>query len=102
MVYAGDSFRNRIRLDADEHPVHDWFKKPNPPVPVEFDIPAQATADGSADPDLAAGARQGGQRPGLPGGRGLVDPEVTEALHSREPIHELLTRNPSPSLPPRP
>jgi len=47
VVYAGDSFRNLIRLDADEHPVHEWFKKPDPPVPVEFDMPAQATADGT-------------------------------------------------------
>jgi hypothetical protein len=46
VVYAGDSFRNKIRLDAEEHPVHDWFQKPNPPVPVEFDVPPSATADG--------------------------------------------------------
>jgi hypothetical protein len=47
VVYAGDSFRNLIRLDAGEHQVHDWFKKPDPPVPVEFDVPAPATADGT-------------------------------------------------------
>ena len=47
VVYAGDSFRNLIRLGADEHPVHEWFKKPDPPVPVEFDMPEQATADGT-------------------------------------------------------
>jgi hypothetical protein len=47
VVYAGDSFRNLIRLDADEHPAHDWFKKPDPPVPLEFDVPAPATADGT-------------------------------------------------------
>ena len=46
VVYAGDSFRNLIRLDADGHEVHGWFKKPVPPVPVEFDVPAAATADG--------------------------------------------------------
>ena len=46
VVSAGDSFRNLIRLDADEHPVHEWFKKPDPPVPVEFDVPSQATDDG--------------------------------------------------------
>ena len=45
--YAGDSFRNLIRLDADEHPVHEWFKKPDPPVPVEFGMLSQATADGT-------------------------------------------------------
>jgi hypothetical protein len=47
VVYAGDSFRNQIRLDAGPHQVHDWFKKPDPPVPVEFDVPAPATADGT-------------------------------------------------------
>ncbi|MGC8641535.1 MAG: hypothetical protein ACP5XB_16845 [Isosphaeraceae bacterium] len=47
VVYAGDSFRNQIRLDADEVEVHGWYKKPNPPVPVEFDIPAGATQDGN-------------------------------------------------------
>src|SRR5208282_3520658 len=46
--------------------------------------------------DLAPGARQGCQRPGLPGGRGLVDPEVMTALHSENrsmTVHE----KPSPS-----
>jgi hypothetical protein len=46
VVYAGDSFRLPIRLDADGQEVHGWFKKPNPPVPVEFDVPEAATADG--------------------------------------------------------
>jgi hypothetical protein len=47
IVYAGDSFRNLIRLDADEREVHGWYRKPNPPVPVEFDVPPEATSDGS-------------------------------------------------------
>ena len=46
VVYAGDSFRNLIRLDADGHEVHGWFKKPVPPVQVESDVPAEATSDG--------------------------------------------------------
>ena len=46
VVYAGDSFHNRIRLDAGEHPVHDWLKKPDPPVPLEFDVPPRSTSDG--------------------------------------------------------
>lgn len=49
VVYAGDSFRNLIRLDADGHAVHDWLKKPDPPVPLEFDVPPQATADGTLE-----------------------------------------------------
>jgi hypothetical protein len=47
VVYAGDSFRNKLRLDADGEQVHDWLKKPVVPVPLEFDVPAKATADGS-------------------------------------------------------
>jgi hypothetical protein len=47
IVYAGDSFRNLIRLDGDDRQVHDWYRKPNPPVPVEFDVPPEATADGA-------------------------------------------------------
>jgi hypothetical protein len=46
VVYAGDSFRNRIRLDSGDHEVHGWLKKPNPPTPLEFDVPQQATSDG--------------------------------------------------------
>ncbi|QEH36369.1 hypothetical protein OJF2_49310 [Aquisphaera giovannonii] len=46
ITYAGDSFRNKIHLDAEGTPVHDWFQKPDPPMPVEFDVPASATADG--------------------------------------------------------
>ena len=48
VVYAGDSFRNKIRLDAGEHEVHDWFQKPNPPVPVEFDVPPAAIPTASS------------------------------------------------------
>ena len=91
VVYAGDSFRNLIRLDADEHQVHDWFKKPDPPVPVEFDVPAAGHRRRQAHPDLAPGARQGSQRPRLPGGRGLVDPEMTADRHSEDrsmAVHE--------------
>jgi hypothetical protein len=46
VVYAGDSFHNRIRLDAEDQTVHDWLKKPDPPQPLEFDIPPLATVDG--------------------------------------------------------
>jgi hypothetical protein len=46
VVYAGDSFRNRIRLDSGDQEVHGWLKKPNPPVPLEFDVPRQAINDG--------------------------------------------------------
>jgi hypothetical protein len=47
VVYAGDSFRNKLRLDADGEVVHDWLRKPVNPEPLEFAVPAKATADGS-------------------------------------------------------
>jgi hypothetical protein len=45
-VYADDSYHLRIRLEADGNEVHALLKKPDPPEPLEFDIPASATADG--------------------------------------------------------
>jgi hypothetical protein len=46
VVYAGDNFRMRVRLDAEGTEVHPWMPKPDPVRPLEFDIPAVATADG--------------------------------------------------------
>ena len=50
VVYAGDvySFTTRLRLDADgSNEVHGWITKEGHPKPVEFDVPAAATADGA-------------------------------------------------------
>jgi hypothetical protein len=49
IVYAGDSPTRKIRLDAGGVPVHPFLQKPTPIKPVEFDIPAQATAKGELD-----------------------------------------------------
>jgi hypothetical protein len=63
VVYAGDSFRYKVKLDADKTTVHDWLSKPMPPAPVEFDVPAEATADGdltlswSTEPGLGGNGR---------------------------------------------
>jgi hypothetical protein len=46
VVYAGDNVNARMRLDADGAQVHPLLKKPNPPRPLEFEIPAAAIADG--------------------------------------------------------
>jgi hypothetical protein len=49
VVYAGDvySFTTRLRLDADgSNEVHGWITKEGHPKPVEYDVPASATADG--------------------------------------------------------
>jgi hypothetical protein len=47
IVYAGDSFRLKTQLGTEEGLVHDWLKKPDPPQPVEFDVPIEATRDGN-------------------------------------------------------
>ena len=50
VVYAGDIYSQdvRVRLTADEsHEVHGLMAKPSPVAPVEFAIPAAATADGA-------------------------------------------------------
>jgi len=45
-IYAADTNRVTIRLDADGKEVHPLMQKPDPPEPVEFDIPTATTADG--------------------------------------------------------
>ena len=49
VVYAGDvySFTTKLRLTADDNlEVHPWMTKEGQPKPIEFDVPAAATADG--------------------------------------------------------
>jgi hypothetical protein len=47
VVYAGDTARWKIRLDAgDGIEVHSWLQKPAPARPLEFDVPPEATAGG--------------------------------------------------------
>jgi hypothetical protein len=47
VVYAGDSPNTRIRLVANGNvEVHPLLQKPSPVRPIEFDIPAEATASG--------------------------------------------------------
>ena len=46
-VYAGDKFDTQMRLAADDIVVHDFVDKAQPIAPVEFEVPAEATADGS-------------------------------------------------------
>ena len=47
VVYGGDNFRTRIRLDADDKfEVHHLIRKERRLQPVEFDIPEEATQDG--------------------------------------------------------
>ena len=47
VIYAGDAPRVKIRLVCEGGPeVHPFIAKPQPPAPLEFDIPAEATAGG--------------------------------------------------------
>jgi hypothetical protein len=47
VVYAGDNFRTRIRLVAnDATEVHAWLRKPSPVRPLEFDLLPEATHSG--------------------------------------------------------
>jgi hypothetical protein len=63
VVYAGDSFRTRIRLVADDVELHPLIQKPVPVGPLEFDVPRVVTADGSLtlswtrDPGLGGNGR---------------------------------------------
>ena len=47
VVYSGDNFRPRVRLEAEGEEIHPLIKKPDPIVSLEFDIPARATSDGA-------------------------------------------------------
>jgi hypothetical protein len=49
VVYAGDSPTRKIRLEAGGIEVHGFIAKPVPVKPLEFQIPAKATAGGSLD-----------------------------------------------------
>jgi len=90
VVYAGDvySTKTTLRLVADEsHEVHPWRPKSPDPAPQEFDVPVEATRDGS----LTLTWRQ---QPGAGGaGRGnqvaevwlvRLDPETDAAETSRD------------------
>src|SRR5207248_3215037 len=70
VTYAGDNFRVRLRLDADGHEVHPLMTKPDPVRPVEFDVPAVATADGDLTLRFAPEPGRGGN------GRGCQVAEV--------------------------
>jgi hypothetical protein len=47
VIYGGDNFRTRVRLDAGATEVHPLIAKPDPVRPLEFDIPAAATRSGT-------------------------------------------------------
>jgi hypothetical protein len=60
VVYAGDNFRTRVRLDAEGWEVHPPIAKPDPVEPVEFDVPVEATRDGALTLRFSPEPGQGG------------------------------------------
>lgn len=50
VVYAGDSLRPKLRMLANErYEVHGWIQRPVPFKPLEFEVPAAATAGGTLE-----------------------------------------------------
>lgn len=70
-TYTGDNLRAQLRLVADgQFTVHDYLAKPMPIAPVQFDVPVEATKDGSL-------VLEWNQTPGVGGaGRGCQIAEV--------------------------
>jgi hypothetical protein len=46
IVYAGDALNVPVRLTANGREIHGFRNKPNPPEPLDFDIPHEATHSG--------------------------------------------------------
>ena len=70
VVYAGDSFRQKIRLRANGVEVHGYIDKPMPIKPLEFDIPQAALGKSELELEWT-------RMPGLGGnGRGCQVAEV--------------------------
>jgi hypothetical protein len=71
VVYAGEAYRAKIRLVAGMGvEIHPFMAKPSPIQPLEFDLPAEATAGGALDLTWT-------REPGLGGnGRGCQVAEV--------------------------
>ncbi len=79
VVYAGDSFKRKIRLVAnDTFEIHPFVSKPMPIKPLEFPIPAEATARGELNLSWFG-------EPGL-GGNGR-NAQVSEVWLLKEPMN---------------
>ena len=60
VVYTGDSPTRKIKLDANGLQVHPLIDKPSPPVPIEFDLPANLsdlTLTWNREPGLGGNGR---------------------------------------------
>lgn len=82
VAYAGDKYDTKVHLAADSavkdyrvdsstgYEVHPWIEKPQPDAPVEYDVPREATADGTLTLLFEQEPGRGG------GGRGAQVAEV--------------------------
>jgi hypothetical protein len=70
VVYAGDSPRAEMRLEADGREIHPFLPKPSPVQPVEFAVPLEATRDGRVQFSWTSSPGRGGN------GRGCQVAEV--------------------------
>ncbi len=71
VVYTGDMFQVKVRLSAnDSIEVHPFLLKPRDMTPLEFDIPREATRDGTLTLTWTAEPGRGGN------GRGCQVAEV--------------------------
>ena len=71
MIYTGDMFQVKVRLTAnDSIEVHPFLAKSRDMTPVEFDIPPEATRDGTLNLTWDAEPGRGGN------GRGCQVAEV--------------------------
>jgi hypothetical protein len=71
VVYAGDNFRARLRLTANESiEIHPYISKSQPVKPVQFDIPIEATRGGELNLNWTQEPGRGGS------GRGCQVAEV--------------------------
>jgi hypothetical protein len=47
VIYSADITSAKVRLDCENGPeIHPFISKPKPPVPLEFDVPPEATGSG--------------------------------------------------------
>jgi hypothetical protein len=61
VVYSDTDYEIKIRLVANgAYEVHPFLTKPNPPTPMEFDIPIEATRQGELHLSLSREAGMGG------------------------------------------
>ena len=85
VVYTGDMFQVKMRPEGQR-----LDRGASAPAQAQghdsrssSTCPREATRDGTLDPDLDRRAEPRRQRPGLPGGGGVVDQEIVKTMSPR-------------------